>query len=327
MAISKIHPYFPTSESKPRRNSKVAIIGTGQVGMAIAYTIVIENIADSLVLVDALPEKAQGEVMDLLHGLPFVKPMSLKAGTCEDCAGADLVIITAGAKRKPGDSRLDLMKRNTSIFQGLIPSLVACCPDAVFLIVSNPVDVMTYAAWKLSGLPPSRVIGSGTILDTARFRSLLSERLQIDPRNVHAYIIGEHGDSEVAVWSRVNVSGVPLKSILAEEELGSSWDELAKQVKNAAMEVIKRKGATCYAIGLGVIRFVEAVLRDQQRVMTASCLCNGAYDIEDVCLSLPVVIGREGINRVLAMQLNEDEEAQLHRSAKVLRESLDQLGL
>jgi L-lactate dehydrogenase len=318
---------FVDSTTTPKKGlRKVGIIGTGQVGMAIAYAMLIETLAEELVLVDVVPEKAEGEAMDLLHGLPFAKPMSIRAGGLDVCEGVDLVIITAGAKRKPGETRLDLMQRNVGIFSSLMPPLVKQNPNAIFLVVSNPVDIMTYIAWKLSGLPRSSVLGSGTILDTARFRSMLSKRIGIDSRNVHAYIIGEHGDSEVAVWSRVNVSGVSLQSFYDSEELGASWEEIATQVKLAAQEVIKRKGATCYAIGLGVTRLTQAILQDQHHVMTCSCMIDGPYGIKDVFLSLPAVIGRQGVHNVLALDLAPNEEAALIHSADVLRSALDDLG-
>ncbi|TNE47226.1 MAG: L-lactate dehydrogenase [Deltaproteobacteria bacterium] len=326
MTKPKIVAYEGACQNSEFRSGKVSIIGTGQVGMAIAYAMVIENSADHLVLVDSVPQKAEGEAMDLLHGLSFVSPMTLEAGGYEDCAGSHLVIITAGAKRKPGETRLDLMQRNADIFRDMIPKLVSCCPDAVFLIVSNPVDVMTYVASHLSGLPKGRVIGTGTLLDTARFRALLSERLDIDPRNVHAYILGEHGDSEVAVWSKVNIAGVPLQSLLGAEELGVSWEDIAVQVRDVAKEVIQRKGATCYAIGLGTARLAQAVLRDQKRVMTAACVHEDVLGVKDVALSLPVIIGAQGVERVIQLELEPSEEDALRSSARTLRDALDRLG-
>lgn len=326
MIEPRIVQYKGANSGSNYKPGKTSIIGTGQVGMAIAYAMVIENAVDHLVLVDAIKEKAEGEVMDLLHGLSFTKPMTLEAGTLEDCAGSHLVIITAGAKRKPGETRLDLMQRNAEIFKDMIPKLVKVCPDAVFLIVSNPVDIMTYMACELSGLPRGRVVGTGTLLDTARFRALLSERLDIDPRNVHAYILGEHGDSEVAVWSRVNISGVPLQHLLGTEELGASWEEIAVQVRDVAREVIQRKGATCYAIGLGTARLAQAILRDQKRVMTVGCVHEDVLGVKNVALSLPVIVGAHGVERVIQMEMDETEEEALRGSAQTLRNALDSLG-
>lgn len=325
METSNLYSYVDVERSSKKSLRKVGIVGAGQVGMAIAYAMMIEHAVDELVLADIFPEKAEGEAMDLRHGLSFVKPTKIHAGGIDACADMDLVIVTAGAKRKPGDSRLDLVQRNADVFNELIPTLAKQSPQAIFVIVSNPVDIMTYVAWKLSGLPRHAVLGTGTILDTARFRSLLSERLSIDPRNVHAYIIGEHGDSEVAVWSRANVSGVPLESFPEIHSLGESREDIANLVKTAAQEVIKRKGATSYAIGLGTARLAQAILRDQSQVMTVSCLLDGPYGIEDVCLSLPAVLGRQGVHRVLAMELSQVEEEQLRRSADVLRATLSSL--
>jgi L-lactate dehydrogenase len=290
----------------------------------------IQNVFDEMVLVDIDRNKLEGEVMDLVHGLSFVGPVMVRAGTAADCQGADVVIITAGAKQKPGESRLQLLERNVTIFKSLIPELVQSCPEAIFLIVSNPVDVMTYVTWKLSGLPSSSVIGSGTVLDTARFRYLLAQELHVDPRSIHAYIIGEHGDSEVAVWSRVNVAGMPLQELNPDSGTTTDpehWDRIFTQVKTAAYEIIQRKGATSYAIGLAVTQIVQAILRDQQRVLTVSCLIPGLYGIENVYLSLPAVVNRHGVGRFVQLALSPAEEQQLKHSAQVLRQAIEGLKL
>jgi L-lactate dehydrogenase len=313
-----------------RRPRKGVIIGAGQVGMACAYSMLIQNILEEMVIVDVNTEKLEGEVMDLNHGLPFVEPTIIRSGTLADGEDADIVVITAGAKQKPGETRLDLVQRNLEIFKSLIPQVVNCCAKAILLIVTNPVDIMTYVTLKLSGLPISSVIGSGTVLDTARFRYLLAEKFQIDPRSLHAYIIGEHGDSEVPVWSKVNISGMRLfeddsnGSALANAE---QIQPLFEQVKNAAYEVIQRKGATSYAIGLGVTQIVQAILRNQNRVMTVSSLINGFEGIGDVCLSLPAVVNRQGVSRVLNLSLTASEKQQLQSSAKVLRQTIEKLDL
>ncbi|MBE9181835.1 L-lactate dehydrogenase [Oculatella sp. LEGE 06141] len=326
-------PASPDStHSEHRRLSKGVIIGAGQVGMACAYSMLIQNTLDELVLIDLDQRKLEGEVMDLLHGLPFVEPSWIRAGSLAEGSAddADIVIITAGAKQKPGETRLQLVQRNTEIFKQLIPQVVEHCPKAVLLIVSNPVDVMTYVSWKLSGLPSSRVIGSGTVLDTARFRYILADKLQVDPRSLHAYIIGEHGDSEVPVWSRVNVSGMPLCAngieALPQGE-AEPLHQLFEQVKNAAYEVIERKGATSYAIGLGVTQITQAILRNQNRVLTVSTLINGSHDINNVCLSLPAIVGKNGVGRILKLPLTEAEEKQLQNSGKVLSQIIAQLQL
>ncbi len=326
--------FVSPSESAPlvdtRRPRKGAIIGAGQVGLACVYSMLIQGTFDEMVLVDVDRNKVEGEVMDLVHGLSFVQPVTVRTGTAADCHGADMVIITAGAKQKPAESRLELLERNVNIFKTLIPELVHYCPEAIFLIVSNPVDVMSYVTWKLAGLPSTSVIGSGTVLDTARFRYLIGQELHLDPRSIHAYIIGEHGDSEVAVWSRVNVAGMPLQDL--NPDLGTvsdpeRWNHIFEQVRTAAYEIIKRKGATSYAIGLSVTHIVQAILRDQQRVLTVSCLVQGLYGIEEVYLSLPVVVNRHGVGRIVHLALSPLEEQQLKHSAQVLRQVIEGLKL
>ncbi|MGB6298115.1 MAG: L-lactate dehydrogenase [Rivularia sp. (in: cyanobacteria)] len=317
------------SKLRPRKG---VIIGAGKVGLACAYSLLIQNTLDELVLVDINREKLEGEVMDLLHGLPFLEPTVIKAGSFADGVGdnADIVIITAGSKRLPGETRLDLMQRNAELFKKLIPQVVQHCPDAILLIVTNPVDIMNYVSLKLSGLPSSSVIGSGTVLDTARFRYLLAEELQLDSRNLHAYIIGEHGDSEVPVWSKVNISGMHLceggleKSTTAQQEF---LDQIFEKVKKAGQEIIKRKGATSYAIGLGVTDIVKAILRDQNRVFTVSSLVEEFYGIKNVCLSLPTVINRRGVDKKLNLTLTETELKQLKNSSEVLHNAISQLKL
>jgi len=281
----------PDVETKATiRPRKGVIIGAGQVGMACAYAMIIQHCFDELVLQDIQTERVQGEVMDLMHGIPFVEPVEIKAGTVADVGqNADLVIITAGASQKPGESRLDLVGRNVAIFKHLIPDVVQYCPNATLLIVSNPVDIMTYVTLKLSGFPASRVIGSGTVLDSARFRALLAEKMGIDPRSVQAFIIGEHGDSEVPVWSKVNVAGVPLYNGKGSPTLDNAdLQAIFERVRNAAYEIIQLKGYTSYAIGLATAEIVKAILRSQERILTVSSLVNGFYGIQDVCLSLLV---------------------------------------
>lgn len=313
-----------------RRRRKGAIIGTGQVGMACAYSMLIQHTLDEMVLIDVNAEKLEGEVMDLLHGLPFVEPIAIRAGTLADSKDADVVVVTAGAKQKPGESRLKLVNRNVEIFNDLIPEIVKHCPQAILLIVTNPVDIMTYVSLKLSGLPSSRVLGSGTSLDTARFRYLLAEKFQLDPRSFHAYIIGEHGDSEVPVWSKVNISGMHLFEEESQDSHLKEADDIKQvfeRVKNAAYEVIQRKGATCYAIGLGVTQIVQAILHDQNRVMTVSTLIDGFEGIHNVCLSLPTVINAQGVSRTLNLSLSPTEKQQLLQSSKVLQKTITELNL
>lgn len=322
------HPYEQPTPPASRRNSKVSVIGTGQVGMAVAYAMVIQNTASQIMLVDANEDKAEGEAMDIQHGLSFVQPMNVSHGTLEDCAGSDIIVITAGVKRRVGEDRLELVGRNIELFKTLIPQLVKVAPDAIYLIVSNPVDVMTYATLKLSGLPPSSVIGSGTILDTSRFRALLSQKLNLAPHNVHAYVLGEHGDSEVPIWSGVYVASTPLRKHFPDlGEPGSEWEALFDNVRNAAQHVIKRKGATCYAIGLGVNRLIQGILQNEQHIFTVSAWIDDLYGLKDVCLSLPSVIGRCGVNRLVQLSLDESELEKLQYSGRVLRNVIEKLDL
>lgn len=320
-----------TPSAQPLRPRKGVIIGTGQVGMACAYSLLIQNCLDELILQDINQDKLEGEVMDLVHGLPFLAPTTVAAGSVADRgADADLVIITAGAKQRSGESRLELVDRNVAIFRELIPEIMRHAPNAILLIVSNPVDIMTYLALKLSGLPRARVLGSGTVLDTARLRTVLAERLRLDPRSIHAYILGEHGDSEVAVWSMLNVAGVRLDPDSNRAESAQAYaelEEIAQQVRRAAYEIIRRKGYTSYAIGLGVTEIVQAILRDQRRVMTVSSYIDGLYEINDCCLSVPTVVDRGGASRLVNLTLSAAERSALVKSAATLREIIDRLPL
>ena len=326
--------FIPNTEAEkptPLQPRKGVIIGAGQVGLACAYSLLIQDCFDELILQDLAQDKVEGEVMDLLHGMPFLAPTDLKAGTVADLGqNADLVIITAGAAQKPGETRLNLLERNVAIFRNILQDVVKYCPDAILLIVTNPVDIMTYITLKISGFPSSRVIGSGTVLDTARLRSLLAQKLDIDARSVHAYIVGEHGDTEVPIWSTANVAGVKLVPNGWENLTGTEQQDLSlifQQVKNAAYEIIKRKGYTSYGIGLAVTDIVKAILRSQERVLTVSSLVNGLYDIHDVCLGLPTVVNEKGILKTVNLALSDDEIQQLQHSATVLRDVFRQLKL
>jgi L-lactate dehydrogenase len=268
--------------------------------------------------------------MDLMHGAPFVRPVTVRQGDYAACAGAQIVVITAGAAQKPGETRLDLVKKNTQIFREMIPQIAQAAPNSILLVVSNPVDVLTFAALQFSGFPPGRVVGSGTVLDTARLRALIGQRLEVDPRSVHAYVIGEHGDSEVVVWSRASVAGMPVNDFC--EQRGRSCDtemrqEISDQVRRAAYEIIERKGATYYAIGLGIRHVLEAMLRDQNTVLTVSTLMTGQLGISDICLSLPSIVDHGGVEGVLIPALSDEELAALKRSAQVLHETARAAGL
>lgn len=307
---------------------KVTVIGAGMVGMSYAYALTIKGLVREIGLINRTAAKAEGEAMDLSHGLPFTRPMDIRAGGYELCTDAQIVVIAAGANQEEGETRLDLARRNVKIVEDIVPRVMERNPDAILLMVSNPVDILTHVALKVSGLPPERVIGSGTVLDTMRFRHLLSEHSDVDPRNVHGYVIGEHGDSEVLVWSRVNIAGIPLMDYC--EACGKSIETRKQQieddVKNAAYHVIEKKEATYYAIGLAMVRITEAVLMNQHSVLTVGTLMQGEYGFKDVSLSLPCVVGAEGVHHVLKNTLSRDEEAALRKSAQVLREGLDSVG-
>lgn len=324
-------PHPDAEKVAPLRPRKGVIIGAGQVGLACAYSILIQDCFDALILQDIDQDKVEGEVMDLLHGMPFIEPTDLQAGTVADVGrDADFVIITAGTGQKPGEGRLDLLGRNISIFKSILKDVVKYCPDAILLIVSNPVDIMTYATLKITGFPSSRVIGSGTVLDTARFRYQLAQRMEVDPRNVHAYIIGEHGDSEVAFWSTAHVGGKRLLSDGWESLNRAEQEELTgifQQVKNAAYEIIQRKGYTSYAIGLAVTDIVKAIMRSQERILTVSSLMDGRYGIYDVCLGWPTVVNEKGILKTVNLTLSEEEEKQFRQSAQVLKQVFKDLDL
>ena len=311
-----------TNHEQPTR---VAIVGVGNVGATCAYTLLLSGLAPEIVLVDVNRERAEGEAMDLNHSVPFAHAARVWAGTYDDCAGAAATIITAGVAQRPGESRLELSKRNAAIFGQIVPAVAKANPDGIIIVATNPVDVLTYQTLKMSGLPSSRVIGSGTILDTARFRWLLSEHFGVDARSVHAYIIGEHGDSEVPVWSLANIAGMRLPDFCAVQ--GIAYDSAAMQsiferTRDAAYQIIERKGATYYAIGAAMLRLVEAILRDQDTVLSVSSCITGYYGMSDVSFSLPTVINRGGVRQVLRLHLDAREVDGLTRSAAVLRETI-----
>jgi L-lactate dehydrogenase len=309
--------------------SKVGLVGTGMVGMSFAYSLMQRGLANELVLIDVDHGRAEGEAMDLNHGLPFVRPLRIAAGEYADLAGAAVVVIAAGVNQQPGQSRLDLLQRNADIFRDIVPRIVGSAPDAVLVIATNPVDILTQIADASAGLPHGRVMGSGTILDTARFRYLLGEHYRVDSRSVHAYIVGEHGDSELALWSLANIAGVRLRDF--HSALGRGYDEAALQriferTRDAAYEIIQRKRATYYAIGLGLLTIVEAVIRDQRTVLTVSTPMQGQYGVHGTALSLPTIVGRAGAEEVLTLAISPEEVAAFQRSAAVLDERLQQLG-
>jgi len=319
-----------TEETLRPHPTRVAIVGVGNVGATFAYSLMLSGLAAEIVLIDQNHARTEGEAMDLNHAVPFAAPVRVWAGDYADCAGAAVTVITAGAAQKPGETRLDLVKKNANIFRQIVPQIARHNPEGIILVATNPVDVLTYAVWKLSGLPARKVIGSGTILDTARFRYLLSQYFGVDPRSIHAYIIGEHGDSEVPVWSLANLAGMRLADFCGQQEINydqAMMDEIFKQTRDAAYQIIERKGATYYAIGAGLTRIVETILRDQSTVLSISTLIDNYYGIEDVYLSLPTVVDKRGVERILRLTLSETEVVGLKKSADVLKSTLAQIDL
>jgi L-lactate dehydrogenase len=310
--------------------SKVAVIGTGFVGSSFAYSLMIHGTVSEIVLIDVDKKRAEGEAMDLNHGVSFVRPVRVWAGDYQDCKDADIIVITAGLAQKPGESRLGLVTSNVEIFKQIIPGIKEYNRTAILLVATNPVDLMTFAALKLSGFPSNRVIGSGTILDTSRLRYVLGEYLSVDPRNVHAYIIGEHGDSEVPAWSLASVAGTRLKdySAVCGRELDDvHLNNIFEQVKNAAYKIIELKGRTYYAIGLGLTRIVEGIIRDENAILTVSSLLHDYYGVDDICLSVPTIVNRDGVREVLKLPLTDGEIMKLQGSASTLKNVVKSLIL
>lgn len=307
---------------------KCAIIGCGNVGATSAYALMHSRLFSEIVLIDVNKEKAHGEAADLMHGVPFNAPMEIYAGDYRDISDAALIIITAGASQSDGETRLDLVHRNVRVFSSIVDNISRVGFDGILLVVTNPVDVLTYVTLARSALPVNRVIGSGTVLDTARLKQLVGDKLGVDSRNVHTFIIGEHGDSEVAVWSSANVSGVDLCCFCRECAQGcdiSEFGGIFENVRDAAYRIIAAKGATYYAIAESVKKIASAIVRDEHTILPVSTLADGHYGIEGVCLGLPCIIGRRGIEQVLEIPLNEDEENKLRASAKALKSVIDEL--
>lgn len=319
-----------TEASKHSQPARVAIIGTGNVGATFAYALLLSGWAAEIVLIDANRARAEGEAMDLNHAVPFTHPTRVWAGDYADCAEAVVTVLAAGAGQKPGETRLDLVKKNASIWREIIPKVVQHFHEGILLVATNPVDALTYAALKLCGFPASRVIGSGTILDTARFRYLLSQHFGVDARSVHAYIIGEHGDSEVPVWSLANIAGMRLPEFCKAQ--GKVYDTAAMEkifalTRDAAYHIIERKGATYYAVAAGLMQITQAILRDQSSVLSVSSLIDNYYGVGGVCLSLPTVVDRGGVESVLRLELSAEEADKLRHSAGVLKATVAALGL
>ncbi|KAL4602503.1 L-lactate dehydrogenase B-like [Castanea sativa] len=326
--IQRAAPPSPT-----KRHTKISVVGAGNVGMAIAQTILTQDVADELVLIDAKADKLRGEMLDLQHAAAFLPRTKIHASVDYELTfGSDLCIVTAGARQVPGESRLNLLQRNVALFKTIIPPLARYSPETILLIVSNPVDVLTYVAWKLSGFPSNRVIGSGTNLDSSRFRFLIADHLDVNAQDVQAYIVGEHGDSSVALWSSISVGGVPVLSFLEKQQIAYekvTLEKIHKEVIDSAYEVISLKGYTSWAIGYSVANLARSILRDQRKVHPVSVVANGFYGIEggDVFLSLPAQLGRGGVLGVTNVHLTDEEAHRLRDSAKTILEVQNQLGI
>jgi len=312
-----------------RTTKKVGLIGTGMVGSSFAYSLMQRGEANELVLIDADAARAEGEMMDLNHGLPFVRPMRIIAGDYSDLADAEVIVICAGVSQRPGQTRLELLQTNAGIFHNILPKVIATNQDAIIIVATNPVDILTQVAAHIVGLDRCRVLGSGTALDTARLRYMLGVHYGVDSRSVHAYVVGEHGDSELALWSLANIAGVRLPDFVGANGQGydqAALDRIFNQTRNAAYEIIQRKKATYYAIGLGLLSIVEAILRNQHTVMTVSSPLSGQYGVSDIAISMPAIVGRRGVEEVLNLPLSEPELAAFQSSAQTLKDRLAEVS-
>jgi len=308
---------------------KVVIVGAGAVGSTHCYALAQSGIADEIVIIDKNEDLARGQVLDLVHGQPFFPTVSIKVGNSEDYCNANIIVITAGAAQKPGETRIQLLQKNAAIIKNIIEDIINQQSKGVILIVSNPVDILTYVALKHSGWERGRIIGSGTVLDSARFRYLLSAHCRVDVHNVHAYMLGEHGDSEFAAWSMTNIAGMPMEEYCPVCMNCSDWDSERKQieqeVRDSAYHIIGYKGATYFAVGLALVRIVGAILRGQRSVLTVSTLLDGEFGLNDVCLSVPSIVSHKGVIKIVQSNLNEQELKSLTRSAEVLKSAIKEL--
>jgi L-lactate dehydrogenase len=313
-----------------RRGKHVAIVGAGLVGSTFAFTLAQSGIADDITLIDHNPDLAKGQVLDLMHGLPFLPTIQIRTGTSADYRSAQVIVITAGVKQQPGESRLNLLKRNATIIETIVGEITDQDSQAVILVVTNPVDILTYVALKKAGWDRGRVIGSGTVLDNARFRYLLSRHCGIDVHNVHAYILGEHGDSEFAAWSMSHIAGMPIDRYCQVCRKCTDWKEecrkIADEVKKSAYHIIDYKGSTYYAIGLALVQIVAAIIQNQRRVLTVSTFLNGEYGIEDVCLGIPSIVSQDGVDQIIEGHLNQEELQSLTHSADILKKTIQEMN-
>ncbi len=308
---------------------KCAVIGCGAVGATIAFALTQRSLFSELVLIDANKAKAEGEAMDISHGLPFAHPMKVYAGDYKDISDCFLIIITAGAAQKPDETRLDIVNKNVEIFKSIIPNVTKYNDDGIILVVSNPVDILTYCTVRLSGRNANRVLGSGTVLDTARLKYRLGQSLCVDSRSIHAFIIGEHGDSELAVWSSANVSGIDLEDFhgLCAGCKDISFKSIYESVRDSAYEVIDRKGATYYGIAMAVMKIVLSIIRDEHSVLPVSCFLDGQYGLNDLCIGVPAIVGSSGVEKVLEIPLSKEENSNLINSVSTLKEVISRLNI
>lgn len=312
-----------------KRGTKITVLGTGSVGATIAYTLALEGLCSEILLVDIDEKKAEGEAMDIRQGKAFCPETDIRSGKAEDAEGSDIVIVTVGIARKPGQTRIDLAKTNVGIINSVMPDLAKAAPDAVYIIVSNPVDILTYAAVKASGIDPHRIIGSGTMLDSSRLRTCLASYINVSAQNVHGYVLGEHGDTAVIPWSLISIAGMPIDDFcrVSEQGVEIKREEIEDEVRTAGAKVISMKGATYYAIAMSVKQLCEGIIRDSGAIATVSCLTEGRYGTKDVCLSLPYVIGAGGIKRAFCPVLLLEEQEKLVKSSEALRSVIDQLSI
>ena len=313
-----------------KRTQKCAVIGCGNVGATTAYSLMLSGLFNEIVLIDIDATRAKGEAEDIAQGIPFNSPVEIYAGSYSDIDNAGIVIITAGVSQKPGETRIDLIQRNTKVFSSIIDQITSTRFDGIILVVTNPVDILTYVTIALSKFDPKRVLGSGTVLDTARLKQLMGNRLGVDARNIHTFIIGEHGDSELPVWSSANVSGIDIDSYCS--NFAQDFNELTLQstferVRDAAYSIIEAKGATYYAIAESVKRIVTAIVRDERAILPVSTLLTGQYGISDVCLGVPCVVGKNGIEEILQIPLSAEEKKRFVRSANALQNAISNIGI
>lgn len=311
-------------------NRKISIIGAGNVGATTAFSLVKSGLVSEIALIDRNEEKAQGHVMDMMHGMPFVQPVKIYTGGYGVIENSDIIVIAAGANIAPGESRLELVHRNTEIFKEIIGNISKFIGDAIILVVSNPVDIMSYVTYKLTGLPKERVIGSGTVLDTARFKTMIGEQLGIDPKDVRGFILGEHGDSEFAAWSSTNIAGIPMEDFCNQTGVctpDTTKDNIENEVRYAGYEVINRKGSTEYAVSLAVTKIIESILLDENAVLTVSSLLTGQYGEEEVFLSVPCIVNKKGVDKILTMPLSKEESYKLQNSANLLKDIIHSIKL